>query len=167
VAFYGPSDYISSYDLIRRARLTLVYNSSIGLEASILGAPVLCAGRARYTQLPTVFFPATREEYRRELGWLLDAERIPVPPDFASNARRFLFFELFRASLDFSDLLGPYTGAPGMVTFSDFEPATVRALPELAVIRDGILNGGPFTLGRREAGPHPEPAISAVSRGSS
>ena len=73
VAFLGPSDYISSYDLIRRSKLVLVYNSSVGLEAAIAGVPVLCAGRARYTQIPTVFFPATRAEYGLALEALLHA----------------------------------------------------------------------------------------------
>jgi len=146
VAFFGPSDHISSYELIRRSKLVLVYNSSIGLEASILGVPVLCAARARYTQLPTVYFPATREEYGRELRRLLGAERIPVPPEFAPNARRFLFYELFQASLDLSKFLTPYPGVPGMVTFSDFPPDAVSAHPEMGVIREGILRQKPFTM---------------------
>jgi hypothetical protein len=35
----------------------MIYNSTIGMEAAIMGAPVLCAGKARFTQLDTVFFP--------------------------------------------------------------------------------------------------------------
>jgi hypothetical protein len=152
VAFYGPSDYISSYELIRRSKLILVYNSSIGLEASLLGVPVLCAGRARYTQVPTVFFPRTQEDYKQELRRLLQADRIAVPPEFASNARRFLFYELYRASLDLSGLLRPYPGVPGMVTFSSFEPEAMGTLAELGVVRDGILEGKPFSLDAGDGG---------------
>jgi len=69
-----------------------------------------------------------------------------VPPEFAPNARRFLFYELFQASLDLSKFLTPYPGVPGMVTFSDFLPEAVSALPEMGVIREGILRQKPFTM---------------------
>ncbi len=59
VMVIGPRQPLSSYELIQRSKFVMVYNSTIGLEASILGAPVLCAGRARYTRYPTVFFPQT------------------------------------------------------------------------------------------------------------
>ena len=45
----------------------MVYNSTIGLEASILGAAVLCAGKARFTQYPTVFFPQTADAVQRRM----------------------------------------------------------------------------------------------------
>ncbi|MCX6071614.1 MAG: hypothetical protein NTU91_12290, partial [Chloroflexi bacterium] len=88
VVFLGPSDYVSSYELIRRSKLVLVYNSSVGLEASIAGVPVLCAGRARYTQIPTVYFPATRAEYGLALEALLGASVLLAPDTFSANARR-------------------------------------------------------------------------------
>lgn len=146
VAFFGPSEYVSSYELIHQAKVVLVYNSSVGLEASILGAPVLCAGRARYTQLPTVFFPASRAEYLRHLEDSLGDAVIRVPPDFARNARQFLYYELYEASLDLSEFLQPYPAAPGMVFFSAFDPARLDASPDLDVIREGILEGRPFVL---------------------
>ena len=54
----------------------MVYNSTIGLEASLIGAPVLCGGRARFTQLPTVFFPQTPEAFRRQAEDFLAAEKV-------------------------------------------------------------------------------------------
>jgi len=145
-AFFGPSEYVSSYELIRRAKLVLVYNSSIGLEASIMGATVLCAGRARYTQLPTVHFPGSPAEYDARLSELLRAPAIEAPPEFRRNARRFLHFELFQASLDLSRFLAPYPYHPGMVTLRDFEPEALRSSPELQEIRAGILSRSGFAL---------------------
>jgi hypothetical protein len=147
VAFFGPKDPFSSYDLIRRSKMVLVYNSSIGLEASILGVPVLCAARARYTQMPTVFFPPSREAYVKDLRRMLRGEAIEVSPEFASNARRFLSYELYQASLDLSEFLLPYPGKPGMVMFSGFSPDAISRDEELTVIRDGILEGRPFVKG--------------------
>jgi len=151
VAFLGASDYISSYDLIRRSKLVLVYNSSVGLEASIAGVPVLCAGRARYTQIPTVFFPATRTEYGLALEALLHAPVLLAPEEFAANARRFLHHELFHASLDLSEFLTDEPGFPGMVLLKPFDPRRLLDSEALSVIRDGILHGSPFETARPAA----------------
>jgi hypothetical protein len=145
-AFCEPGDPLSSYALIRRAKLVLVYNSSIGLEASIAGAPVLCAGRARYTQLPTVFFPETQAKYRTKLLELLRAPAIEVPPEFRANARRFLDFELYHASLDLSYFLEPYPYHSGMVRFREVEPEALRSSSELSQIGAGILSGASFAV---------------------
>lgn len=142
--FFGPSEYVSSYELIRRAKLVLVYNSSIGLEASIMGAPVLCAGRARYTQLPTVFFPRSRETYLRQLREFVDAASIEVPSSFAVNARRFVDFELHHASLDLSRFMVPYPHHPGMVRLTGFPPEEIERSTSLEVITKGILQGQRF-----------------------
>jgi hypothetical protein len=146
VVFLPPKEGLSSYDLIRRSKLVLVYNSSIGLEASIMGSPVLCAGRARYTQLPTVFYPATRADYIRELETLMTADDLRTPPQFIYNSRAFLYSELYRASLDFSPFLAPLQGAPGMVRLTDFDFTSLDSSPSLDVIRRGILEGAPFLL---------------------
>ncbi len=146
-AFYGPADPLSSYELIHRAKLVLVYNSSIGLEASILGAPVLCAGRARYTQLPTAYFPRSVPAYREQLCAFLEAGAIETPPEFARNARRFLDFELYHASLDLSQFLGPYPNHPGMVSLRAFDPRALLSSPELAQIQSGIRSGAGFAIG--------------------
>jgi hypothetical protein len=147
VVFFGPAERVSSYDLIRRTKLVLVYNSSVGLEASIAGVPVLCAGRARYTQVPTVFYPATRSEYGLALEALLEASVVRAPQHFSDNARRFLHHELFHASLDLSEFLSDEPGFPGMVLLKPFDPRRLLDSAALTVIRDGILQGRPFEVG--------------------
>ncbi len=52
VVFVPSDEYLSSYELIQRSKFVLVYNSTIGLEASIMGAAVLCGGKARFTLIP-------------------------------------------------------------------------------------------------------------------
>jgi UDP-N-acetylglucosamine 2-epimerase len=146
VFFLSPSLYVSSYQLIDRAKFVMVYNSSIGLEASIMGAPVLCAGRARYTQVPTVIFPNNRQSYQDQLTALLKADRIQVPTEFKKNARRFLNFELYNASLDFSSYVQPYPHAPGNVTWSRFDPSEMGEDEDIRVLQKGILDGEPFAL---------------------
>ncbi len=148
VVFVDSREYISSYELIQRSKFVMVYNSTIGLEASLMGAPVLCGGKARFTQLPTVFFPSTPDDYQRQAEAFLAAEKIMVPPAFKRNARRFLYYQLFRTSLPFDSLLEEDGIWPGYVRFKDlpwssFDPHNSIVLKTIV---DGILEGKPFLL---------------------
>ena len=147
VIFIAPDESFSSYELIRRSKFTLVYNSSIGLEATLLGCPVLCAGRARYTQYPTVFYPQSLPAYTKQLEELLTVESIELPEEHLRNARRFLYFQLFRASLSFEDFLTDHV-TPGYVQLKNF-PWRKLQPGETAVIDclvKGILDGDEFVL---------------------
>ncbi len=147
LVFVGSRQYTSSYELIQRSKFVMVYNSTIGLEASILGMPVLCAGRARFTQYPTVFFPQSKEAFRAQADAFLNADQIEVPSEHREWARRFLYYQLFRVSLPFEAYLE-----------SDWLPGTVRLrrfhwralLPENSptakALLGGILEGKPFVL---------------------
>ena len=130
----------------------MVYNSSIGLEATLLGSTVLCGGKARYTQYPIVHFPDSPEGYRRLAEEFLatgaGASRpaaIKPSEEFQKNARRFLYYQLYRASLPFDDFLdvGP---RQGFVTLKAFPWQAL--LPEnsttMQILTDGILRGKPF-----------------------
>lgn len=146
VIFIDANQYISSYELIRRAHLVMVYNSTIGLEATLLGKPVLAGGKARFTQLATAFYPSSIEDYRMQLKQMLDAETITVPPEFMHNARRFLYFQLYATSLDFSYFLKEDNFWKGYVIPKSFPSEDLR--PEKSVtiktLIDGILNEGDF-----------------------
>jgi hypothetical protein len=146
--FVDSSQSLSSYELLQRSKFVMVYNSTIGLEATILGLPVLCAARARFTQLPTVFFPTTQQEYRQQLEKFLSADHITVPPEFIRNSRRFLYYQLYRSSLPFGDYLEEDQIWPGFVRLKDFSPhdLTPYASPAIQAIKKGILEHGDFLL---------------------
>lgn len=148
ILFVDSQQPLSSYELIQRSKFTMIYNSTIGLEASILGLPVLCGGRSRFTQLPTVFFPATSVEYRKKAEEFLAAQQIDVPPDFKRNARRFLYYQLFISSLPFGEFLEEDGVWPGFARLRAFH--WQRLLPQNSpaqqVVQDGILRGGDFML---------------------
>jgi hypothetical protein len=148
VVFYNSSEYVSSYELIQRAKFVMVYNSSIGLEASIMGSAVLCAGRARYTQYPTVFFPQSVEEFRSQAETFLRVDKIDTPADHRRQARRFLYYQLFRTSLPFEKFLMPFH-RPGMVRFKSFgwEDLLPGTSPAIKAILDGLFRDGSFMLG--------------------
>lgn len=118
VVFYDSQDYVSSYALIQKAHFVMVYNSSIGLEASIMGQPVLSAGAARYTQYQTVFYPESRAAYEKLLKVFLQSGSVAHPDEFVREARRVFYFQLFRTSLPFEDYLEAHS--PGYVHLKTF-----------------------------------------------
>ncbi len=148
LVFIGPDDYFSSYEMIQRSKFVMIYNSTIGMEASIMGAPVLCAGKARFTQLDTVFFPKTKEKYLSTLEDFLKADEVNAPEAHRLNARRFLYYQLYRTSLPFDPFLEPDDIWPGFVRLKDFSWQDL--LPEnsttLRVIFEGLLKGNEFLL---------------------
>lgn len=145
VVFVSPRAPLSSYELIQRSKFVMVYNSTIGLEASIMGAAVLCAGRARFTQYPTVFFPQTVGEVRGKMKEFLAAEKIVVPSEFKRNARRFLYYQLFRTSLPFGDFLEPSVRTT-QTRLKSFELELLMKSEAVKVVLEGALENGDFLL---------------------
>ena len=146
--FIDSDQPLSSYELIQRSKFVMVYNSTIGLEASIMGVPVLCAGRARYTQLPTVFFPATPQAFSQQAEDFLAVEEISLPPEFKHNARRFLYYQLYRSSLPFTDFLQADGIWQGFVRLKKIKPISLSPAtsPSIKTILSGILENGDFLL---------------------
>ncbi|MBN8658498.1 MAG: hypothetical protein J0M11_22370 [Anaerolineae bacterium] len=145
VIFVPSNETLSSYELILKSKFVMVYNSTIGLEASIMGMPVLCAGKARFTQYPTVFFPQTVDEVRRKMKEFLEAESIDVPTEFQRNARKFLYYQLYRTSLPFGDFLEPSVRVT-QTKLKSFELDELLNSASVKTILDGVLNGGDFLL---------------------
>ena len=111
-------------------------------------AAVLCAGRARFTQLPTVFFPPSQETFRLQAEQFLNAQEISVPPEFAHNARRFLYYQIYYSSLPFGDFLLEDGIWPGFVRLRRIsaDKLTPAHSPAMRAILDGLLDGGTFLL---------------------
>lgn len=147
VIFIDSQEYLSSYELIQRSKFLMVYNSSIGLEAALLAVPVLCAARARYTQYPMVFFAQSIDEFERLAEGMLAIEKIELPPQFQRNARRFSYYQLYRASLPFGDYLQA-AKRPGFVQLRAFgwRDLLAERSPTIQTILDGFQGKGDFLL---------------------
>ena len=145
--FVAPDQYISSYELIRRSKFVMIYNSTIGLEASIMGVPVLSAGSSRFTRFDTMFFPASQAAYLEQLETFLAAAQVRILPEHIRNARRFFYFHYFIASLPFGDFIEPST-LRGYVKWKPFalQSLSPGASPTIRAILDGILQAGNFML---------------------
>jgi hypothetical protein len=147
VIFIDSQEYISSYELIQRAKFAMVYNSSIGLEAALIGTPVLCGGKARYTQYPMVYLPESAQAYREEAEIFLSSDKVAMPAEFQRNARRFLYYQLHRASLPMSAYLqaAPRQGFVSLKPFS-WQRLLPENSPTMRVLLDGILQGKSFLM---------------------
>lgn len=148
VLFVDSNEAFSSYELIRRSKFVIFYNSTIGLEASIMGATVLCGGKARFTQVPSVYFPASAQEYLRMAEEFLQADSVAPLPEHRLNARKFLYYQLFRTSLPFDRFLDEDKFWKGYVTLKDFGVDDMRrgSSVTLDTILHGILENGDFLL---------------------
>ena len=113
-----------------------------------MGAAVLCAGKARFTQLPTVFFPTSPAAYRAKAEEFLAAEAITVPSEFKANARRFLYYQLYCTSLPFDSFIEEDGIWPGYVRIKalDYQAFDPKNSPVLQIIVDGILHGQEFFI---------------------
>jgi len=143
--FIAPDEYISSYELIRHSKFVMIYNSTIGLESSIMGVPVLCAGSARFTDFEVVFFPASANAYLKQLEEFLLADKVKIHPEHIRNSRRFFYFHYFIASLPFDEFLEPSIQR-GFVNWKKFplQLLSISASPTIRALVDGILNNGDF-----------------------
>jgi len=148
VVFVDATEYFSSYELIQKSKFVMIYNSTIGMEATLLGVPVLCAGKSRFTQIETVYFPKNRVEFIGKLEEFLSIEKIDLPNQFIENTRKFLFTQLFRVSLPFTQFLEEDRVWNGYVQLKEFNWQDL--LPEksevLNTITKGILKGSAFEL---------------------
>jgi hypothetical protein len=154
VLFVDGGQYFSSYELIQRSKFVMVYNSTIGLEAAIMGAAVLSGGKARFTQLPTVYFPQTTQAFREKAEELLSAEHIAVPAEFKLNARRFLYYQLYYSSLPFEKFIAEDGVWNGYVRLKDFswEALCPEQTRVMRCLKEGILEGKEFINPEAENG---------------
>lgn len=157
VIFIDSQEYLSSYELIQHSKFVIVYNSSIGLEATLLGVSVLCGGKARYTQYPMVHFPDTPAAFQEQAELFLDyglqdnpVRGIPAPEQFVRNARWFLYYQLYRTSLPFDEFIeaSPRQGFVQLRRF-DWKALLPQNSITMQVIQDGLLHHQPFILPRQ------------------
>ena len=71
-----PEEKINTYDLMDVSDLGLVYTTTVGLEMSLKGIPVIVSGNTHYRERGFTFDPASWVEYFKILGSILDNPKI-------------------------------------------------------------------------------------------
>jgi hypothetical protein len=146
LSFIAPTEYVSSYELIDLSQFCLIYNSTIGLEATLMGKPVIAAGQTRYDRENMVYKAASSEAYLELVRQFLQSGAPPVSEAWQQRARRFMYYSLFCASLD----LSPFTDQAYLYNYT-LKPFEAEALhPDRSTVMDtiysGIINCTPFTV---------------------
>jgi hypothetical protein len=125
------------------ADLVLAYTSTIGLEAALMGKPVLVGADTHYRGKGFTYDVSSEEEF---VTWLTDFSLCPpLTAEAIELARRYAYNYFFRFGLPF-DLVEEGNITDGNVTLRfdslrDLEPGKNKTLD---VICDGILNNEPF-----------------------
>jgi len=139
-----PEQPVDSYDLMRLARIGLVYASTAGLELALHSVPVVVAGDAHYRGKGFTHDPVTRDDFNSMVtGFLNSAPR--MSDDFVTNARRYAHLFFLRRTLPLAVVDLPTTDQPRL-TYSDLKQLEVGENATLDIICDGILTGSEFVL---------------------
>lgn len=72
ITVIGPSEPTSTYDLIDKAKVVLIYNTKTGIEASYLGKPVITAGEAWIKGKGISYDAYSPREYEKYLTWFIN-----------------------------------------------------------------------------------------------
>ena len=147
VAFIPPTEFTSSYELMRLSKFCVVYNSTVGLEGAILGLPVITGGQTRYGRVDAARLPESVADFRNMVQSFLETDLPPLLPGQVEQARRYLYYSLFRAELSLSDFIEPIPNTRTREhTFRQFSPRDLhpKESAEMAIIHDGIAKRKPF-----------------------
>ena len=143
--FISADSGISSYELISISKFCVVYNSTVGLEAAMMGKFTLFGGLPLHSYEGASYVVTSREDYCEKLQELLCADQPAVVlPEWQFNARRFFYFSLFKASLDFLPYIEPVDPPHFALKAFDIDALKPENSAEMRVIVDGILNGSEF-----------------------
>lgn len=83
IRLYSCEDAVNTYDLIEKCRVVLPYTSRTGIEAALLGKPVILGTRCYYGECPFVESAETASAYFQKIASALDG-RMPPPPKRAA-----------------------------------------------------------------------------------
>jgi hypothetical protein len=149
VIFVRSTEHLSSYEVIKQSKFVMVYNSSIGLEAVLLGKVVLCGGKARYTQYDIANLPESPDEFRQLAEeFLKPGTQLRLHNAFFNNARKYMYYQIFKASIPFDEFIEKDTTRPGYVRLKSLEWYQLK--PEhsqtMKILVDGIIDGKPFLM---------------------
>lgn len=140
VIIIPPTSSISSYPLTALANLTLVYSSTAGLEAAIMGKPVAVVGQTHYRQQGFTLDVQKKAEY---YDWLAHPRLPNDRQTIITLARKYAYFFFFGFNIPFPlvNERVATAGGPAVEYKFDHESALLPGRdPSLDFIINVILN---------------------------
>jgi hypothetical protein len=145
-----PDDPISTYALMARCNVALIYNTKTGIELSAMGTPVIVAGEAWIRGKGFSTDITCAADYFDALN------RLPLPhrlnDQLVDRARKYAFHVFFRRMIEL-----PFFDSDGFSPRLKIDALTdldAGRFPGLDVICDGIMNGKPFMMQAHEYTAH-------------
>ena len=114
---------MSSYDLIMSSDFIVVYNSTVGLEALLMGKPVVLGGKPKYYRISFLNVPKSPNEYLSELISNLKNSVAVLSQTQIDEARSFFFQLFFEAGGELGTYIKVFDlSTPGTVILQDNLP---------------------------------------------
>lgn len=140
-----PTSSISSYPLTQISDRSLIYSSTAGLEAAMMGKTAVIAGKTHFRGQGFTTDVENRDQYFRIL------EERPTPKDTAQSvrlARRYAYFFFFGFMLPFDLVTERVTTTRGeqvSYAYSGLDDLAPRKNPQLDLVLDLILGRTTYT----------------------
>jgi hypothetical protein len=94
IVLLGPDSKISTYDLIKKSKAVIIYNTKTGIEAAYTGKPVIVAGEAWIKDKNIGWDAYNPEEYIQILNQF--KENISMTPEMKKHAIQYAYHFFFR-----------------------------------------------------------------------
>lgn len=133
VHLHGPESAVDSYALIRAATAVLVYTSTIGLEAALLGRPVLVAADVHYRGKGFTYDVTSRDDLDRLLA---DPARLTLTTEEHDRALAYAHVFFYDSMIELRTLDERWRGKP---TFRLSDPAELDEDPAIRAVCDLAL----------------------------
>lgn len=133
--FVAAEDPINTYDLMTRARAVLPYTSRVGVEAGMLGIPVILSARCYYEECDFAHRAETREEY---FGLIQRALRGELPERSGGRDAAAIVYFIVERCLG---LATPFTPQPkDFVEWLKIPRETLWNSPAVATLRRALVD---------------------------
>lgn len=139
VRFVAAEDPVNSYDLLRTARVVLPFTSTLGMEAPMLGIPVVTSAKNYYETFSFAARAESQEHYFQLIGQAIRGE-LTVSPEASEDAAL-----VYYLTQHCNFLLTVFTAeATEFLEWARLSPQELWNRPDTLDLKRAILTGEPL-----------------------
>jgi hypothetical protein len=135
IHLHGPESTVDSYALVQASSAVLVYTSTIGLEAALLGRPVLVAADVHYRDKGFTYDVTGPDDLERLLA---DPSQLTLTPEQHDAALAYAYVFFYDSMIELRALSERWRGKP---SFPLASPAQVDDDPAIQAVCNLALQG--------------------------
>jgi hypothetical protein len=151
VALLTPKSAVTVYQLLPLVNVGLTHTTTVGIEMSARGIPVITSARSPYRGFGFTLDPSSREEYFDTLDRALRGVGLPDREQQVDLAYKFILFQQFHyyTKIDIMDFKWGETPRLKVKSLDDIRPGKK---PHLDYIVDSVIAGLPIVSENRWPG---------------